>query len=76
MILDVEEYPNWKARVFKVVARMMGLKAQHMLFVDINPGGDVEYTPPPPCKTCEETGRLMTVTTYTIIDCPRCYGRG
>lgn len=75
MILEVDEYPDWKARVFKVVSFLLREKG-HVAFIQIDAGGDVEYTPPPKCKPCDGTGRLMTVTTYTVIDCPRCYGRG
>ena len=28
------------------------------------------------CNTCEGQGRLLRVTDYEIVDCPRCKGRG
>lgn len=28
------------------------------------------------CAACEGQGRLMRVTDYEIVDCPRCKGRG
>lgn len=75
MKLDLITYPNWKARILRVVSRLLGLGSQHIAFIDIDPGGDIEYTRVK-CQPCDGTGRLMTVTTYTLIDCPRCYGRG
>jgi len=74
MRLEVIDYPNWKAAILKTVSRLLGLQGRYIAFID--PGGDVEYTPPPQCQSCEGTGRLLTVVTYTVIDCPVCYGRG
>ena len=73
MQLEVFDYPNWKAAILRSVSRLLGLRGQHIAFITIDPGNDYDYTP---CSACEGTGRLMTVETYTVIDCPRCYGRG
>ena len=28
------------------------------------------------CDTCQGQGRLLRVTDYEVVDCPRCKGRG
>lgn len=75
--LDVVEYPNWKARVMKVVARILRVPGDHVAMItSLEDIKTVEVFPIAPCPACDATGRLMRVTTYEVIDCPRCNGRG
>lgn len=66
-ILTIDEYPNWKERVLRFVAWLLGEgRNQHIAFIRWEDE----------CSTCHGVGTLMTVDTYENIDCPDCDGRG
>ncbi len=68
---EVTTFPQWKHRIVMGVMRVLNMRGVHyMLFVT------EKKIEPAPCRECNNTGRLMTVDTYELIDCPVCDGRG